>query len=127
MTYILLCGYPPFQFNESDNVLFKQILRGAYKFDSPAWDDVSKEAKDFVANLMTIDQSDRMSAVKALKHDWIQGKAGKKELAHVKVNLEKTKASKNWKKVFNAVNAGRAFSIPEKPKLETSKASPKRG
>ena len=60
--YILLCGYPPFNFNDSDHVLFRQIMKGDYKFDSPAWDKVSKSAKDFVAKLMSIEQGDRLSA-----------------------------------------------------------------
>ncbi|KAJ3390706.1 hypothetical protein HDU84_007108 [Entophlyctis sp. JEL0112] len=40
ITYILLCGYPPFY--DSNNVeLFKQIMTGRYEFDKPWWDDIS--------------------------------------------------------------------------------------
>ncbi|MBW04796.1 Calcium/calmodulin-dependent protein kinase type 1B, partial [Eschrichtius robustus] len=41
ISYILLCGYPPF-YDESDPELFSQILRASYEFDSPFWDDISE-------------------------------------------------------------------------------------
>lgn len=34
--YILLCGYPPF-YDEKDELLFAQILKGDYEFESPYW------------------------------------------------------------------------------------------
>lgn len=36
-----LCGYPPF-YDENDSVLFQQILKAEYEFDSPYWDDISE-------------------------------------------------------------------------------------
>ncbi|EPY73703.1 Calcium/calmodulin-dependent protein kinase type 1B-like protein [Camelus ferus] len=45
ISYILLCGYPPF-YDESDPELFSQILRASYEFDSPFWDDISESAFD---------------------------------------------------------------------------------
>ncbi len=41
ITYILLCGYPPF-YDENNQELFQQIMRGDYQFDSPHWDDISQ-------------------------------------------------------------------------------------
>ncbi len=40
ISYILLCGYPPF-YDENDAELFKQIIECKYEFDSPYWDDIS--------------------------------------------------------------------------------------
>jgi len=51
ITYILLCGYPPF-YEESDYLLFEQIKKAEYEFDSPYWDDISDDAKSFVSRLM---------------------------------------------------------------------------
>jgi len=39
-----LCGYEPF-YSESDSEMFGKILRGEFKYDSPWWDNVSKNAK----------------------------------------------------------------------------------
>ena len=44
ISYILLCGYPPF-YDENDANLFAQILKGEYEFDSPYWDEISDSAK----------------------------------------------------------------------------------
>lgn len=40
--YFSLCGYPPF-YDDNSQELFQQIMRGDYEFDSPHWDDISKE------------------------------------------------------------------------------------
>ena len=42
ITYILLCGYPPF-YDENNQELYQQIMRGDYCFDSPNWDGISYE------------------------------------------------------------------------------------
>ncbi|KAG2455331.1 KCC1B kinase, partial [Polypterus senegalus] len=41
ISYILLCGYPPF-YDENDTNLYKQIVKVEYEFDSPFWDDISE-------------------------------------------------------------------------------------
>lgn len=46
ISYILLCGYPPF-YSENNQELFQQIMRGEYEFDSPHWDDISEDGKCF--------------------------------------------------------------------------------
>eukprot|EP00298_Acanthocystis_sp_HF-20_P017716 c21812_g2_i4.p1 GENE.c21812_g2_i4~~c21812_g2_i4.p1 ORF type:complete len:200 (+),score=71.70 c21812_g2_i4:76-675(+) len=70
--YILLCGYPPFQHEDSDK-LFKLILKGSFKFDSPWWDDVSKEAKDLIKKILVPDPVKRLTPKQALQHPWIKG------------------------------------------------------
>lgn len=43
ITYILLCGFPPFRSTKRDqNELFDIILRGEFEFISPYWDDISE-------------------------------------------------------------------------------------
>ena len=49
--FILLCGYPPFH-DSNQTRLFKRIRAGQYRFDSPYWDNVSKEAKDLIQHLL---------------------------------------------------------------------------
>lgn len=36
MTYVMLCGYPPF-YHEDEKQLFRIIKSGKYEFNSPAW------------------------------------------------------------------------------------------
>ena len=48
--YILLCGYPPFNGANDDQILQK-IKTGSHSYNDPIWDKVSSDAKDFI-NLM---------------------------------------------------------------------------
>uniref|UniRef100_A0A0R3S6H6 Protein kinase domain-containing protein n=1 Tax=Elaeophora elaphi TaxID=1147741 RepID=A0A0R3S6H6_9BILA len=103
ITYILLCGYPPF-YDENDANLFAQIIRGEYEFDSPYWDEISESAKDFISHLMCCDPEQRYTCHQALAHPWINGDtAGTKDIhCLVASHLKKSLAKRNWKKAFNA-------------------------
>ncbi|KAI8892792.1 kinase-like domain-containing protein [Globomyces pollinis-pini] len=70
ITYILLCGYPPF-FDQKNAELFKKIMAGRYQFDHPWWDHISDKAKDFVRKLLVVDIKKRYTAVEALNHPFI--------------------------------------------------------
>jgi serine/threonine protein kinase len=73
IAYILLVGYPPMNFENNEELLRSSQL-GQYKFESPFWDHVSAEAKDFVASLMNPNPSKRLSCKQALRHPWILGR-----------------------------------------------------
>lgn len=70
ITYILLCGYPPF-YGDNDNQIFDSVRRGGFDFPSPDWDTISSPAKDFICSLLKKDPSKRLSASQALGHRWI--------------------------------------------------------
>jgi len=91
ITYILLCGFPPFFssrldwtdadsmnntpfwffFNEDTEELRRTIESGAHSFPSPYWDGISKSARDFVSSLLQVDVLQRLTAEQALNHNWI--------------------------------------------------------
>mmetsp|Transcript_29907 Transcript_29907/g.63427 ORF Transcript_29907/g.63427 Transcript_29907/m.63427 type:complete len:560 (+) Transcript_29907:267-1946(+) len=75
ITYILLCGYPPF-YGDTDNQIFDSVRTGRFDFPSPDWDGISDEAKDFICSLLRREPSKRLSAVNALEHPWIRTMAG---------------------------------------------------
>ncbi|ETV79702.1 CAMK/CAMK1 protein kinase, variant 1 [Aphanomyces astaci] len=58
ITYILLCGYPPFH-NDNRNALFQQVKSGTFEFHSPYWDHISDAAKDFIRLMLTVDPNIR--------------------------------------------------------------------
>jgi calcium-dependent protein kinase len=62
ITYILLCGYPPF-YGDSDNEIFESVKIGRYEFPSPEWDDISEDAKDFINSLLKLDPSARYVSI----------------------------------------------------------------
>lgn len=103
ISYILLCGYPPF-YDESDANLFAQILKGEFEFDSPYWDDISESAKDFIRRLMCVDVNKRFTCREALKHPWISGNAASTKNIHSSVSeqLKKNFAKSRWRQAYNA-------------------------
>lgn len=58
--YIMLCGFPPF-FHENNDELFNIIKSGTFSFPSPAWDNISKDAKDLIRGLLTVDNKKRLT------------------------------------------------------------------
>ncbi|XP_053723855.1 calcium/calmodulin-dependent protein kinase type 1 isoform X5 [Synchiropus splendidus] len=103
ISYILLCGYPPF-YDENDAKLFEQILKAEYEFDSPYWDDISDSAKDFIVHLMEKDPHVRYSCEQALQHPWIAGDTALDKNIHesVSAQIKKNFAKSKWKQAFNA-------------------------
>merc|ERR1711879_310061 len=85
ITYILLCGFPPF-FDDGSNMgeLFEQIMAGEYDYPEEYWDEVSDEAKDLIDNLLLVDPEERFTAQQALQHPWlVQGRQRTAELRSV--------------------------------------------
>lgn len=72
ITYILLCGFPPFRGSGDDQeVLFDQILMGQVDFPSPYWDNVSDSAKELINMMLLVNVDQRFSAVQVLEHPWV--------------------------------------------------------
>ncbi|XP_019508721.1 PREDICTED: serine/threonine-protein kinase DCLK1 isoform X2 [Hipposideros armiger] len=72
ITYILLCGFPPFRGSGDDQeVLFDQILMGQVDFPSPYWDNVSDSAKELITMMLLVDVNERFSALQVLEHPWV--------------------------------------------------------
>jgi calcium-dependent protein kinase len=77
--YILLCGYPPFN-AENDNEIMNKIKIGKFSFPDEEWSNVSSEAKDLVTKMLTFKSSDRASAAECLMHKWFTSNSSKKNV-----------------------------------------------
>jgi len=111
ISYILLCGYPPF-YDENDANLFAQILKGEFEFDSPYWDDISEEAKDFIRSLMCVNVENRLTCQNALEHCWITGKQSERNIhATVSEQLKKNFAKSRWRQAYNAIAVSRQMKL----------------
>ena len=76
ITYIMLCGFPPFRSAKKDqDELFDLIMEGDYEFLSPYWDNVSNEAKDLISKLLVVNHNERYSAEEVLSHPWVKHRA----------------------------------------------------
>jgi len=70
ITYILLCGFPPF-YGNSDQQIFEKIMKADYDFPSPDWDDISEEAKEFISAILVLDYNTRPTAPDCLLAPWL--------------------------------------------------------
>jgi serine/threonine protein kinase len=53
--------------------LFEKIKHGRYDFPNPAWDHISKDAKEVIANLLMVEPSKRWTCEQLVRNPWIQG------------------------------------------------------
>ena len=68
--YILLCGRPPFD-GENDDEILENVAKGLYKISGPIWARISSEGIDLIKKLLCFDQDKRISASQAIHHPWI--------------------------------------------------------
>ena len=126
LLFVLLAGYTPFA-HEDEHAMYELIRTGNFNFtQSPVWENVSVDAKDLIEKFLTVDESRRMTAERALAtHPWLverapnaasatNGSAGGEappmtpriHLESVQKNLKKEReAGKLFKGAVNAVIA----------------------
>lgn len=81
LTYIMLCGYPPF-YGDTDQDILRMVRNGKYDYPKADWSRISSEAKDFINRMLVIQPEKRASAEDTLQHPWmrltpqVQAKAG---------------------------------------------------
>ena len=91
ITYILLCGFPPFSGDDDFEVIAAVSAATSVDFPSPEWDDISDMAKDFCRCLLRYDAKERPTATEALGHDWLKYHARASKTLVEKVVEEETK------------------------------------
>lgn len=69
--YILLSGVPPF-WDETEQGIFEQVLKGELDFISEPWPNISESAKDLVRKMLVRDPKRRLTAHEVLCHPWVQ-------------------------------------------------------
>uniref|UniRef100_A0A803TSV2 Serine/threonine-protein kinase DCLK2 n=1 Tax=Anolis carolinensis TaxID=28377 RepID=A0A803TSV2_ANOCA len=75
ITYILLCGFPPFRGNNVQEDLFDQILVGKLEFPSPYWDNITDSAKELISLMLQVNVEARYTAAQILNHPWVSDDA----------------------------------------------------
>ncbi|XP_022151421.1 calcium-dependent protein kinase 20-like [Momordica charantia] len=69
--YILLSGVPPF-WDETEQGIFEQVLKGDLDFISEPWPSISGDAKDLVRRMLVRDPKKRLTAHEVLCHPWVK-------------------------------------------------------
>ncbi|XP_016863322.1 serine/threonine-protein kinase DCLK2 isoform X3 [Homo sapiens] len=76
ITYILLCGFPPFRSeNNLQEDLFDQILAGKLEFPAPYWDNITDSAKELISQMLQVNVEARCTAGQILSHPWVSDDA----------------------------------------------------
>ena len=128
--YILLCGYPPFyDENNNNSKIFKMIKAGEFTFADPYWTDISKDAKDLVKRLLTVDVEKRITAPEVFEHNWIKSDeaANSLHLPHFVDNMHKYNLRRKFKGAILSIMAGGRitnFGAPTQAKKKEQPAAP---
>ncbi|KAI6215213.1 Phosphorylase kinase [Aphelenchoides besseyi] len=69
--YTLLAGYAPF-YHRQQLRMMRLIQEGKYEFSKEAWESISRDAKDLIRCLLTVDVTKRITADEAFQHPWMQ-------------------------------------------------------
>uniref|UniRef100_A0A3B3HHF2 Serine/threonine-protein kinase DCLK2 n=1 Tax=Oryzias latipes TaxID=8090 RepID=A0A3B3HHF2_ORYLA len=89
ITYILLCGFPPFRSEDDQEALFEQILKCQFDFPTPYWDNVSDAAKTLITKMLEVSVDQRYTAAQVLDHPWVNVMSEKEHQLLVAGKLKK--------------------------------------
>ena len=69
--YILLCGYPPFN-GSQDQDIFDKAKTGVVNFPEEEWGNISQTVKDTILWILKLDPAERPEALDIIEGEWIQ-------------------------------------------------------
>jgi len=73
ITYVMLCGYLPFQ-GSNQQQLFHHIIQGQYSFPGSEWNKISEDAKNFIQKMLVVNPDERYTAQQCLEDKWIKSR-----------------------------------------------------
>jgi len=109
VTYVMLCGKPPFYHDTKEGV-YEAIKRNQLDMDTPSWQNVSPEAKNFVARALVKDPKYRASAQELLEHEWLSDthmpQRNELKLNEVSQNIKTFYSASGFQKTVVSILAG---------------------
>lgn len=120
ITYILLCGRPPFD-GKSDEEIQAKIRLGKFDLKSGIWSNIGLEVKELIRQMLDLNVLSRISAQKALSHRWFKKFQMRDRFVSVKFdklkksiqNIKKHKANKKLTQIAWAFIVHNAPEIQE--------------
>mmetsp|Transcript_66788 Transcript_66788/g.105671 ORF Transcript_66788/g.105671 Transcript_66788/m.105671 type:complete len:794 (+) Transcript_66788:59-2440(+) len=75
LVFVILAGYHPFDVDgqQTEKQMQDNIIENNWDFDDPAWDGVSKNAKDLITALLQPNPAKRLRASALRNHEWVCG------------------------------------------------------
>ena len=86
--YILLCGYPPFNGDDDDEIM-KCVKTKIFSYPEEEWNSVSDDAKNLI-NRILVDANIRPNAQEILNDSWVKNLAPHSKL-NIKLNVNSFK------------------------------------
>lgn len=126
LLYILLCGYPPFNGDDDDEII-ESVKRADLVFYGTHfnlkieedWDNISREAKDLIKNMLKLNPKQRYSAKQALDHSWLQFNASNKPLKkQIFNNLTNFRSKSRFRHAIMTFMASRMLSKDDEDDLK---------
>lgn len=99
--YILLCGDPPFN-GKDDNEIYKKIKTKKFSFSNPVWSNISTQAKELITSMLS-EPNIRPTAEKVYQSKWVQELAPNSNDLLLKINTSSLKQYGNTNKFKKAV------------------------
>ena len=120
--YILLCGYPPFN-GDNDEEIFEAVLKGEFEFPDEEWKSVSEAAKVLIQKMLTKNPKKRISALESLQDIFFKKNEdktqGDKQLAKsVLGNMKKFKKNRKLEQATIAFIINQFILKDERAELE---------
>ena len=95
--YLLLCGHPPFD-GDTENEIYRAIMKKKYTFNENEWKNISDETKDLIKH-MICEADKRYNAEMVLGHPWIEKNANNAKGNIDKLNLKNIQNYTNFSKL----------------------------
>ncbi|XP_064598573.1 obscurin-like isoform X2 [Liolophura sinensis] len=89
LAYILLSGISPF-YNHSDRATLLTVQGADWDFDAKAFENISKEARDFISKVLLKEAGERLTIGECLDHPWMKNAI--KRGQGLKINVTNHKA-----------------------------------
>ncbi|XP_026478200.1 myosin light chain kinase, smooth muscle-like isoform X2 [Ctenocephalides felis] len=89
--YVLLSGLSPFM-GETDIETMANVTIANYDFEDEAFNEISPDARDFIAKLLVKDQEARLTAADCLAHPWLERKTPPQTDNEIKINGTNTES-----------------------------------
>jgi serine/threonine protein kinase len=106
IVYMLIAGYPPFQ-GDNHRVLFRKIRGADFCFHDSYWKNVTLEAKQLIARLLTVNPEKRWTPQQALESPWFtaitSSQLKSNDLSGTIIEMQKFSPKAAWKRAFHAL------------------------
>ncbi|KFO29653.1 Serine/threonine-protein kinase DCLK2 [Fukomys damarensis] len=125
ITYILLCGFPPFRSeNNLQEDLFDQILAGKLEFPAPYWDNITDSAKELISQMLQVNVEARCTAGQVLSHPWVSDDSSQENNMQVEVTGKLKQHFHNALPKQNSTTTGVSVIMLDTPVLHVCLSRP---